>query len=256
MSTLDIEIVPILEDNYAYLLHAPGSGTCAVVDPGEALPVLHLVRTRGLQVAAILSTHHHGDHVAGNLEVKAATGAKVYGPAAEADRIPGVDVRLAQGDTVRLGDSEAQVLATPGHTNGHISYWFERDQALFPGDTLFAIGCGRILEGNAPMMWASLQKLLALPDATRIFCGHEYTRSNARFALTIEPGNEALRRRADEVERLRRAGEPTIPSTLGLERATNPFLRPGEPAIRALLGLDQAADEDVFAEIRRRKDNA
>ncbi|HVS15986.1 MAG TPA: hydroxyacylglutathione hydrolase [Thermoanaerobaculia bacterium] len=251
---LEIEVVPVLSDNYSYLLHEPESGITAVVDPPVAAPVLERLERSGRTLAWILTTHHHGDHTAGNLELKEATGCRVAGPALERDAIPGIDLALSEGEVVELGAESATVLETPGHTRGHISYWFSGAGALFCADTLFALGCGRLFEGTAEQMWVSLSKLAALPDDARVYCGHEYTLSNARFALTVDPDNPALRARAAEVERLRAAGKPTVPSTLGLERATNPFLRAADPAIRARLGLEDASDAEVFAEIRRRKD--
>ncbi|HVR30504.1 MAG TPA: hydroxyacylglutathione hydrolase [Thermoanaerobaculia bacterium] len=254
MSRLDIEILPILSDNYVYLLRDPAKGATAVVDPGVAGPVLTRLEEAGWGLDWILSTHHHQDHTGGNLELKQRTGCRIAGPAGERDAIPGIDVELAEGDRFPLGEAEAVILETPGHTRGHISYWFEGSSAVFCADTLFALGCGRVFEGTPPQMWASLQKLAALPPATRVYCGHEYTQSNARFAVTVDPQNSALARRAADVDRLRAAGRPTVPSTLGEELETNPFLRAGDPGIRRVLGMTDAPDADVFAEIRRRKD--
>jgi hydroxyacylglutathione hydrolase len=254
MSRLDVEIVPILSDNYVYLLRDPERGVTGVVDPGVADPVLDRLDALGWRLDWILSTHHHLDHTGGNLDLKTRTGCRVAGPAGERDAIPGIDLELREGDRFTLGGAEARVLETPGHTRGHISYWFESSAALFCADTLFALGCGRVFEGTPPQMWASLAKLAALPAATAVYCGHEYTQSNARFALTVDPDNPALVRRAAEIDRLRAAGRPTIPSTIGEERETNPFLRPGDSRIRSGLGLSDASDAEVFAEIRRRKD--
>ncbi|MEK0084493.1 hydroxyacylglutathione hydrolase [Benzoatithermus flavus] len=256
MARLEIELIPALSDNYIYLLHEPQQGMTAVVDPAEAGPVLEALRRRGSRLDLALITHHHADHIGGLLELKARTGCRAVGPRADAHRIPGLDQLVDEGDRVVLGALTAAVIATPGHTSGHISYWFPEAEALFCADTLFALGCGRLFEGDAPTMWRSLQKLAALPDATRVYCGHEYTLSNARFALTIDPDNPRLRERAAEVEAVRARGEPTIPSTIGLEKATNPFLRAADPAIRRRLGLEQAPDFEVFGEIRRRKDRA
>jgi hydroxyacylglutathione hydrolase len=253
---LEIDVVPVLSDNYCYLLHEPEQGVTAVVDPPAAAPVLERLERAGHRLAWVLSTHHHGDHTAGNLELKEATGCRVAGPAAEREAIPGIDLALGEGDVFELGGESATVLETPGHTRGHVSYWFAGARALFCADTLFALGCGRLFEGTAEQMWTSLSKLAALPDDARVYCGHEYTLSNARFALTVDPDNAALRERAAEVERLRAAGKPTVPSTIGLERATNPFLRAADPEIRRRLGLEDASDAEVFAEIRRRKDAA
>jgi hydroxyacylglutathione hydrolase len=254
MARLSIELLPIFSDNYVYLLHDPGRGTTGVVDPGAAEPVLARLGETGRTLDWILSTHHHQDHTGGNLELKQKTGCRIAGPAGERDAIPGLDLALREGDRFELGDASAVVLETPGHTRGHISYWFEADAALFCADTLFALGCGRVFEGTPPQMWASLSKLAALPGQTRVYCGHEYTLSNARFALTVDPDNAALARRAAEIEALRAAGRPTIPSTLAVELETNPFLRARDPRIRRGLGMADAPDAEVFAEIRRRKD--
>ncbi|MDX6750356.1 hydroxyacylglutathione hydrolase [Geminicoccaceae bacterium 1502E] len=252
MAAVEITLLPMLDDNYAYFLVDPATGTTGVVDPAEAAPVLaHL---GGRRLDWILLTHHHADHIAGVPELKELTGARVAGPRSERQRIGSMDLELGEGDGFSFGEQPVAVLETPGHTRGHISFWFRTGDAVFCGDTLFALGCGRLFEGDAATMWRSLGKLAALPDATRVYCGHEYTLSNARFALGIDPGNEALRRRAEDIERLRAAGQPTIPSTIGVEKATNPFLRPADPAIRKQLGLEQASDAEVFGEIRRRKD--
>ena len=254
MATLEIEQIPVLSDNYVYLIHEPRAGTTAVVDPAVAGPVLERLEARGWKLDWILSTHHHADHTGGNLEVKRATGCKVAGAKADAARIPGIDVQLSEGDRFRLGELEAEILETPGHTSGHISYWFPEAKALFCADTLFSLGCGRVSESSFEQMWHSLSKLARLPDDAVVWCAHEYTLTNARFALTIDPENPALKERAAEVERLRSQGKPTVPSGLGAERAANPFLRAGDPAIRKRLGLESASDAEVFAEIRRRKD--
>jgi hydroxyacylglutathione hydrolase len=251
---LQIELLPILGDNYAYLLLEPETRTSAVVDPGEAAPVLAALRSRGRDLDLILCTHHHGDHVAGNLALKEATGCRIVGPEADRGRIPGLDEGVKEGDEVEVGTVRFRVLETPGHTRGHISYYSPDSKALFCGDTLFALGCGRLLEGDAPTMWASLTKLMGLPDDTRVYCGHEYTQSNARFALSVDPDNERLTARAKEVDRQRAAGAPTVPSTLGAEKATNPFLRAADPYLQARLGLQGTPEAEVFAELRRRKD--
>jgi hydroxyacylglutathione hydrolase len=253
--TLEIRLVPLLSDNYGYLLHDAASGDTAVVDPSEAAPVLAVLKAEGWTLSHILNTHHHPDHIGGNAELKAATGAVIAAPRADLHRIPDVGVPLAEGDRYRVGGSEAEIFAVPGHTTGHIAFWFEADQALFSGDTLFSLGCGRLFEGTPEEMWRSLGKLKALPDATRVYCGHEYTQSNAKFALTIEPGNKALQARAAEIAALRAAGKPTIPSLLGAEKATNPFLRADVEAVQAGLGLVGRPVTDVFAAIRRGKDN-
>ena len=216
--------------------------------------MLAALRSRGRDFDLILCTHHHGDHVGGNLALKEATGCRIVGPEADRGRIPGLDQGVKEGDEVEVGSARLRVLETPGHTRGHISYYAPEAKALFCGDTLFALGCGRLLEGDAPTMWASLTKLAGLPDDTRVYCGHEYTQSNARFALSVDPDNERLTARAKEVDRQRAAGAPTVPSTLGEEKAANPFLRAGDPYLQARLGMQGAPAVEVFAELRRRKD--
>ncbi len=227
---LEIELLPILNDNYCYLLHEPASGTSGVVDPAAEGPVAARLEELGRGLDWILTTHHHADHTGGNLALKERYGSRVAGPAAEAAKVPGIDLELAHGDRFVFGEETATIIATPGHTAGHISFHFPASEALFCGDTLFALGCGRLFEGSPETMWESLGRLMALPDATRVYCGHEYTQSNARFALHVDHENPALVARAAEIDELRQAGEPTIPSTIGLERATNPFVRAGNAA--------------------------
>jgi len=251
---LEIHLVPCLKDNYAYLLHEPASGETAAVDPSEAAPLLAAAGARGWKLSHILNTHHHWDHTGGNLALKEATGARIVGPAADRDRIPGIDVALDEDECFRLGDRAALVLFIPGHTRGHIAFHFADDQAVFCGDTLFALGCGRMFEGTAPQMWSSLCKLRALPAPTRVYCGHEYTQANARFALTVDRDNPDLAARAMAVDAARAAGRPTVPSTMAEERATNPFLRADQPALAAAVGLPGGDPADVFAAIRLRKD--
>jgi hydroxyacylglutathione hydrolase len=251
-----LTILPVacLTDNYAYLLHDPAEGLCAVVDPSEPEPVERALAQRGARLTHILNTHHHPDHTGGNLALKRAHGAMVVGPASDRDRIPGIDIGVAEAAPWQWGPRSIRILEIPAHTRAHIAFVLDADAAVFTGDTLFALGCGRLFEGTPAMMWASLSKLMQLPGATRVYCGHEYTLNNARFALTLEPGNAELQSRMKEIEALRRDGVPTIPSTIALELQTNPFLRPGSPEIRRTLGLEAAGDVDVFAEMRKRKD--
>lgn len=251
---LEIVQVPILGDNYAYLLHEPQWETAAVVDPGEAGPLLAAAETRGWRIDKVLLTHHHADHIAGAAGIREATGAAVVAPLADLGRIENVDIAVADGETVALGGTHAVVFETPGHTSGHVAYWFMGDDALFSGDTLFSLGCGRLFEGTAAQMWESLSRLRALPDDTRVFCGHEYTAANARFAKAIDPENPALAARAEEVARLVETRQPTVPSLLSEEKLCNPFLRADDPALAAALGLAGESAAAVFAEIRRRKD--
>lgn len=256
MASLEVELLPVLADNYSYLLRDSASGISGVVDPAEARPVLARLGALGRGLDWAFITHHHGDHIGGLAELQEATGCKAIGPRADASRIPGLNVTVADGDELKFGTQRVVVLETPGHTRGHVSYWFPQGDALFCGDTLFALGCGRLFEGDPPTMWRSLCKFMGLPDATRVFCGHEYTLTNARFALTIDPDNKDLARRAAEVEAKRARGEPTLPSTIGLEKATNPFLRVTDRGIRRQLGMEKATDAEVFGEIRKRKDAA
>jgi hydroxyacylglutathione hydrolase len=244
-----------LQDNYGVLVHDPASGATAAIDAPEAAAVEAALRSTGWTLTDILVTHHHNDHTAGVPDLKRKYRCRVVAPRAEASRIPDVDASVAEGDAVQVGSLSAEVLETPGHTNGHISYWFAADRLAFVGDTLFSIGCGRLLEGTPEMMWASLLKLRALPDATQIFCGHEYTASNVAYALTVEPDNAALRARAEEVAALRAAGKPTIPVTIGAEKAENPFLRADVAAVAKALGMADAPAAAVFARIRKGKDD-
>ncbi|HEX8262430.1 MAG TPA: hydroxyacylglutathione hydrolase [Allosphingosinicella sp.] len=238
---LDIVRIPVLSDNYVWLAHEPGSGETAVIDPAVAGPVLAEAEARGWRITQIWNTHWHPDHTGGNEAIKAATGAFVTGPAAEAARIPTLDRRVREGDKVALGPVEADVLEVPAHTAGHIAYHLPSEETIFVGDTLFAMGCGRLFEGSAEQMHANLQRLAALPPATRAYCAHEYTLSNGRFAVTVEPDNPALAARMIEVETARAAGEATVPTTIGQELATNPFMR--------------ASSAAELAERRRAKDN-
>jgi len=252
MAALEIALVPCLKDNYAYLVHDSEAGLTAIVDPSEPDPVRKALDARGWKLTHILNTHHHFDHTGGNVPLKEATGAQIVGPGKDRDRIPGIDVGVDESTNWSFGARTVRVLEIPAHTRAHIA--FVVDDAAFTGDTLFAMGCGRLFEGTPAMMWNSLNKLMRLPDTTRIFCGHEYTLNNGRFALSIEPENAALVARMKDVELARARNQPTIPTTLALEKATNPFLRPDSPEIRASLGMADANDVDVFAEMRKRKD--
>ncbi len=254
MSQIDVHQIPVLNDNYVYLARDRASGQTAVVDPAVAQPVLKAAERLGWSISHIFNTHHHGDHVGGNLEIKAATGCTIVGPKADRARIPGIDIEVDEGETAALGEALAEVFFVPGHTRGHIAYWFRESAALFCGDTLFALGCGRLFEGTPSQMWNSLSKLRALPAETRIYCAHEYTQANARFALSVDPGNEALQQRSREIDQARAQLQPTVPSTLGEELATNPFLRADQPSLAANVGLPSGDPVAVFAEVRHRKD--
>lgn len=238
---LTIDLIPCLSDNYAYLLR-DDQGAVGVVDPSEPGPVQAVLERLGLKLTHIFNTHHHFDHTGGNLDLKAAHGATVIGPRADAHRIPGIDIGVGEGDRVGFGALEAEIYEIPAHTSGHIAFHFLADRAVFTGDTLFAMGCGRLFEGTPADMFAAMTKLAALPDDTRVYCGHEYTESNGRFALTVEPDNTDLMTRMADVRRMRAAGLPTIPSTIALERATNPFMRARDAAE---LGERRAA-KDAF----------
>jgi hydroxyacylglutathione hydrolase len=242
-----------LKDNFGVLVHDSETNATAAIDAPEAAPVEAALRRTGWHLTDILVTHHHHDHTGGIEELKAEYRCRVVAPAAEASGIPAVDETVREGDCVQVGAIEARVIETPGHTAGHISYFLPHDKLAFVGDTLFSIGCGRVIEGNAEMMWKSLLKLRALPDDTRIFCGHEYTLANIRFAKTIEPANTLLAAREREVVRLLAESKPTIPSFMGEEKAANPFLRADVPEVAQALGLAGKPAWQVFAEIRERK---
>lgn len=249
---LELVTIPCLSDNYAFLLHDAATNTTALVDAPEAAPILTALSERGWTLDHALITHHHWDHVDGLAEILDVHGAEVWGAAADAQRLPPLNHALAEGDRVTIGAETGHVLDVSGHTQGHIAYIFEG--YAFTADSLMALGCGRLFEGTAAEMHASLAKLAALPPETLICSGHEYTQANANFALTIDPGNSALISRAEEIKRKRAAGQPTVPSKLDEELATNPFLRTDDAAIRARLDLAGAPAEAVFAEIRARKD--
>jgi hydroxyacylglutathione hydrolase len=252
---LIIEQFTCRTDNFSVLIHDPETRMTASIDAPEFAPIKAKLDEKGWRLNRILTTHHHGDHVEANLALKKEYACTVTGPAVEADRIPGINVEVRGGDTFAFGGFQVRVIDTPGHTLGHISYWLPEAGVLFAADTLFAMGCGRIFEGTPEMMWASLERLAALPDETIVYCGHEYTEANARFAVTVEPENADLISRAEEVRRLRQAGKPTLPTTIALEKRTNPFLRAREPRIAKRLDMSGAEPVEVFAELRRRKDN-
>ncbi|WP_171176102.1 hydroxyacylglutathione hydrolase [Ruegeria sp. HKCCD8929] len=251
---LEIVTIPCLSDNYAFLAHDGESGETALVDAPEAEPILAELTARGWRLSHVLLTHHHYDHVDGLAGILAQHPAQVVGASADAHRLPPLDAQVAEGDTLTIGGEPVHVLDVSGHTVGHIAFHMPQSHAVFTADSLMALGCGRLFEGSAPQMWASLSKLAALPEETIVYSGHEYTQSNGQFAQTIEPENPALQQRIADIARARAAGEPTVPSPLALEKATNSFLRAEDSGIQANLGMTGADPAAVFAEIRARKD--
>ena len=252
---LTITQIPVLTDNYIYLINDPVSGETAVIDPALAQPVLDVLEKKGWRLTYILNTHHHWDHVGGNLELKQKTGCKIIAAQADRGRIPGIDRGVGEDDVIALGQHQARVISTPGHTRGHVVYHFAEDGALFCGDTLFVMGCGRLFEGTPEQMWNSLQKLKALPPSTRIYCTHEYTQTNGRFALSVEPDNPQLQQKMLEVQQLRAVNKPTVPSTIEQELATNPFFRADSVSLQKTLGMQYQSPVRVFTELRKRKDS-
>ncbi|MBS3963227.1 MAG: hydroxyacylglutathione hydrolase [Methylomonas sp.] len=251
---LDISLIPVLRDNYIYLLHDTDSGETAVVDPTDADPVIDALTSRQWPLHYIFNTHHHGDHVGGNLGLKRRYGCTIIGATADRDRIPGIDVMVGEGDTVLLGRHGFDIIETPGHTSGHIVFHCADSRALFCGDTLFSLGCGRLFEGSAGQLWHSLQKLKALPPDTNIYCAHEYTAINARFAGLLDPDNHHLQARIEQVANLRAQNRPTLPVSLATELATNPFLREHDANIRRHIGGETVSAIEAFALIRHLKD--
>ena len=245
----EIEQFICREDNYGVVIHDPASGETVIVDAPETTAIVDVLERRGWNPSTLLITHHHGDHVEGNM------GLEIVGPEKEAEKIPGIDRTVSEGDEVPFGGGAFRVLETPGHTAGHVTFFHPEEGVAFAADTLFALGCGRVLECPYEVMYESLAKLAELPPETVVYVGHEYTLANARFAVTVDPGNETLERRAAEVAALRARSEMTLPTTIGRELETNPFLRWDDPGIRKTLGMENASDAEVFTEIRRRKDN-
>jgi hydroxyacylglutathione hydrolase len=252
--SLEIVTVPCLQDNYAYLLRDGETGAVGLVDAPEAGPIEAALADRDWGLNTILITHHHHDHIDGVDRLRGKFGAKVVGAAADRARLPALDLEVSEGDTVGLGDSTAEVFDVSGHTIGHIAYYFADEAALFSADSLMVMGCGRLFEGDADRMWASLSKLAALPDDTQVYSGHEYTQSNTKFALSVDGANPDLVKRAGEIDAMRGRDAPTVPATLGLEKRTNPFLRAADPEFKATHGLSGLSDAQVFGEMRRRKD--
>jgi hydroxyacylglutathione hydrolase len=251
---LEIAVFPVLSDNYGFLIHDPHSGATAAIDPAETEATLSALASRGWHLTHILNTHHHPDHVGGNLGLKAKTGCQIVGPAYDRERIPGIDIAVDEESGADFAGHKARVFFVPGHTRGHIAYYFAEAKALFCGDTLFSIGCGRLFEGTPAQMWSSLRKLKALPDDTWIYCAHEYTEANCRFALMAEPENQALRDHSAAVAKARAKGAFTIPTVLAVEKACNPFLRADTADLRRRFGTPGADDAQIFGAIRAAKD--
>lgn len=253
MATLAFHQFICRSDNYGLLLHDDKTGATASIDAPDAAEIQSQLEQKGWELTHIFTTHHHGDHVEGNLALQRRYGCSITGPRAEAAKIPGIDREVSGGDRFSWEGRELIVMDCPGHTLGHIAFYMPSEGAVFAGDTLFSLGCGRVFEGTMEQMYNSVTQFAALPPSTKLYCGHEYTQSNARFALAVEPGNAALARRAAEVDRLRAEGRMTCPSTIADELAANPFLRMGSAEIRRHLGLETATDAEVFAELRERK---
>jgi len=253
--TLSVITVPCLSDNYAYILRCNETGATAVVDVPDAAPIQAALTAKGWDLDYILITHHHFDHIDGVADLRGATNAQVIGAQADIHRLPPLDRAISDGDTFKLGNSTADIIDVSGHTIGHIAFWFRKDKSVFSADSLMALGCGRLFEGTQPMMWDTMQKFIAMPADTLVYSGHEYTASNAKFALTIEPNNPDLIARVDDIARTRERGEFTVPASIGLELATNPFMRANNPVVKAAIGMTDATDAASFGEIRSRKDN-
>jgi len=250
---VEIRLIPCLADNYAVLLRDTVTEATAVIDAPEVAPILAALAREDWTLTHILVTHHHTDHIAGVLALKERFGATVIGPKAERDTIPGLDFAVVDGDPVAVGSLVGRVMETPGHTKGHIVFLFEDERLLFSGDTLFVMGCGRPFECDPPVLWESLLRLRALPDDISVYCGHEYTVSNGRFAVTVDPDNDELAEKLAEAEAQRKAGKPTIPTTIGSEKATNPFMRADDVELAERIGLAGAEPGAVFTELRSLK---
>jgi hydroxyacylglutathione hydrolase len=253
--SIEVRQIPCLDDNYGFLVHDTHTGATASIDTPEVEPINAALAEAGWTLTHILNTHHHFDHAGGNEALKAQWGCEIIGAANDAARIPGIDRQVADGEEFLLGAATVRVLEVPGHTTGHIAYHFAEPGIAFVGDTLFALGCGRMFEGTAEQMWGSLEKLMALPDETKVYCAHEYTQANAAFAISVEPENEALQQRVEEIAKLRAQGFPTVPTSIGLERQTNPFVRPHSVNLQQTIDRVGADPVAIFAETRKRKDH-
>ena len=252
---MKIITIPILSDNYSYLIIDKDSKNCSAVDPASPKEIIPFLEKEELNLKNILNTHYHNDHTEGNLELKEKYKCKIYGPEKEKNQIPGIDISLKDNDTIKLNNYDAKIFETPGHTAGHIIYWFEEEKILFTGDTLFVLGCGKLFEGTPQVMWNSLLKIRNLPKETKIYCGHEYSKSNADFALSLEKNNNKLIERYNEIKKLVNENSFTVPTTVENEIECNPFLRADDDSLRKNLEMENVSPEKVFAEIRKRKDN-
>jgi len=254
MTSLMIEQFTCRQDNFGVILHDPLTGETASIDAPDGSVITDRLRQNGWSLTHLFITHHHPDHVEGLATLAQAYSPKVIGPEAEAGKISGLTQTVGDGDTFEFAGRTVKVISTPGHTAGHICFYLPGEELLFAGDTLFALGCGRLFEGSPEDMFNSLSRLAELPNETRVYCGHEYTQSNARFAIAVDPDNQTLAKRTENIADLRSKRLPTLPTTIGFEKQTNPFMRTGDPAIRKQLGMETASDVEVFAELRRRKD--
>ena len=253
-TSLIIHQFPCLSDNYGFLVHDASNQLTACIDTPDVKTIEKALSDKQWNLTHILNTHHHWDHAGGNLELKEKTNCVIVGPRADADRIPGIDIQVGEGDIYQFGDFKATIYDTPGHTRGHIVYHFADENCAFVGDTLFAMGCGRLFEGSPDQMWNSLQKIIRWPDDTRIYCAHEYTQNNCRFAMTVEPGNQDLINRSIDIDKLRASNKFTVPTVLDIEKKTNPFLRPDSKNIQETINMKGKPLVDVFARIRELKD--
>jgi len=252
---MKIEIIPILSDNYSYLIIHNNNKFCSAIDPASPEEIIPFLKKEKLNLKNILNTHYHSDHTAGNLELKKKYKCKIYGPDKEKNQIPGIDIALKENDTLKINNYSAKIFETPGHTAGHIIYWFENEKVVFTGDTLFVLGCGKLFEGTPQIMWDSLLKIRNLPKKTQIYCGHEYSKNNADFALSVEKNNNKLIKRSDEIKKLINENSFTVPTTIEKEIECNPFLRADVDNIKKNLKMENASTEEIFGEIRKRKDN-
>ena len=251
---MKVKIIPILSDNYSYLIIDKENKFCSAVDPASPEEIIPFLEKEKIGLKNILNTHYHSDHTAGNLELKDKFKCKIYGPDKEKDQIPGIDVALKENDTLKINDYSVKIFETPGHTAGHIIYWFEKEKVVFTGDTLFVLGCGKLFEGTPEIMWNSLLKIRNLPKETQVYCGHEYSKSNADFAISIEKNNNQLLKRSDEIKKLINKNSYTVPTTIEKEIESNPFLRADNDNIKKNLQMKKNTPEEVFGEIRKRKD--